>query len=337
MKRERGTEIGKIGRTDILKIDNMKILENKDGLMRRVLLIAVLSFVAVAGCREPEAPPPQPKHIESNAVTVTIGLIPEQNIFRQMDRYDPFASYISKKLGIKIKLKVLPRYGNIIDNFVSEGMDGAFFGSFTYALAHAKLGVEVLARPEDNEGRSTYHGLVLVRKDSLIRTAADMKGKRFAFVDKATTAGYLLPLAYFKKHGIGDYKTYLKEVYFAGTHEGVIEDVLNKKADIGAAKNTVFDRLAMADERIKNELLVLDQSPEVPENGLAVRKDLDSTLKKKLKEALLNMQNDPDGKNVLNRFGAKKFIETTEKDYGPVIAYAKEIGLNLSNYDYMNK
>jgi len=315
----------------------MKILKNKDGVMRSVLLIAVLTFIIAAGCSEPKAPPPKAKHIDSNAVTVTIGLIPEQNIFRQMDRYEPLAAYISNKLGVKIKLKVLPRYGNIIDNFVSEGMDGAFFGSFTYALAHARLGVEVLARPENNEGRSTYHGLILVRKDSLIRTAADMKGKRFAFVDKATTAGYLLPLAYFKKHGIGDYRAYLKEVYFAGTHEGVIDDVLNKKADIGAAKNTVFDRLAKADERLKNELLVLDQSPEVPENGLAVRKDLPSPLKTKLKEVLLNMQNDPDGKNVLNRFGAQKFIETTDKDYGPVFAYAKELGLNLAVYDYMNK
>jgi phosphonate transport system substrate-binding protein len=315
----------------------MKILKNKDRVMRSVLLIAVLTFIVVAGCSEPKAPPPIAKHIVSNTLTVTIGLIPEQNIFRQMDRYEPLAAYISKKLGIKIKLKVLPRYGNIIDNFVSERMDGAFFGSFTYALAHAKLGVEVFARPEDNEGRSTYHGLIIVRKDSLIRTAADMKGKRFAFVDKATTAGYLLPLAYFKKHGIGDYRAYLKEVYFAGTHEGVIEDVLNKRADIGAAKNTVFDRFAMADERIKNELLVLDQSPEVPENGLAVRKDFDSSLKTKLKEVLLNMQNDPDGKNVLNIFGAQKFIETTDKDYGPVFAYAKEIGLNLAVYDYMNK
>jgi len=315
----------------------MKILKNRNGVMRSVLMMAVLSFIAATGCSEPNTPPAKVKHIDTNAVTVTIGLIPEQNIFRQMDRYEPLASYISKKLGVKIKLKVLPRYGNIIDNFVSQGMDGAFFGSFTYVLAHAKLGVEVLARPENNEGRSTYHGLILVRKDSLIRTAADMKGKRFAFVDKATTAGYLLPVAYFRKHGIRDHQHYLREVYFAGTHEGVIDDVLNKRADIGAAKNTVFDRLAIEDERIKNELLVLEQSPEVPENGLAVRKDLDSSLKNKLKEVLLNMQNDPEGKNILNKFGAQKFIETADKDYEPVLAYAKEIGLDLAAYDYINR
>ena len=302
--------------------------------MRIVLLITCLSFLVVAACSEKTAPsrerPPQGKPL-------IIGLIPEQNIFRQIERYEPLASYVSKKIGVKIKLKVLTRYGNIIDNFVSEGMDGAFFGSFTYSLAHAKLGVEVLARPENAEGISSYHGLIIVRKDSLIKTAADMRGKRFAFVDKATTAGYLLPMAYFKKHGIGDYRAYLKEAYFTGTHEDAIYDVLNKKADIGAAKNTVFERLAKTDERLINELLILEKSPDVPENSLAVRKDLDNSLKIKLKETLLNMHNDPVGKNVLSKFGARRFIETTDKDYEPVFTYARDIGLNLAAYDYINQ
>jgi len=302
--------------------------------MRIVLCLTCLSFLLVAGCGEKKAPP---KEKPQEGKSITIGLIPEQNIFRQMERYEPLAGYVSKKIGVKIKLKVLPRYGNIVNNFVSEGMDGAFFGSFTYSLAHAKLGVEVLARPENSEGISSYHGLIIVRKDSLIKTAEDMKGKRFAFVDKATTAGYLLPLAYFKKHGIGDYKSYLKETYFAGTHEDVIFDVLNKKADIGAAKNTIFDRLAKTDERIMKELFILEKSPDVPENGLAVRKDLDSSLKVKLKQTLLNMHNDPAGKNVLSKFGARRFIETTDKDYAPVFSYARDIGLNLSVYDYTNQ
>ena len=47
--------------------------------------------------------------------------------------------------------------------------------------------------------------------------------------------------------------------------------MLNKKADIGAAKNTVFQRLAKVDPRIMKELVVLKRSPNVPENALARR------------------------------------------------------------------
>jgi phosphonate transport system substrate-binding protein len=296
-------------------------------------ILCALCLSLFAACSPKEAPPPAKKPPMEKLL---IGLIPEQNLFRQMERYEPLGRYLSRKTGTKITFNVLPRYGNIIDSFKSSGMDGAFFGSFTYALAHAKLGVEVLARPVALDNTSTYHGLIFVRKDSTIRTARDMKGKRFAFVDKATTAGYLLPLDYFHRHGISNYRGYLKEVYFAGTHEDAIEDVLNRKADIGAAKNTAFRRLASEDPRILKELVVLQRSPEVPENALALRKDIDVSVRNRLEESLLTMHLDPDGKKVLEGFGAVKFIETTDQDYGVVRKYAEDIHLNLATYDYKN-
>jgi phosphonate transport system substrate-binding protein len=296
--------------------------------------ITVLAFlVALTGCARQEPAPPPRKAPETKLL---IGLIPERNIFKQMERYEPLAEYLFRKTGAKVRLKILPRYGNIIENFQSSGLDGAFFGSFTYALAHAKTGVEVLARPVALDNTSTYHGLIFVRKGGGIRTAGDMKGKRFAFVDKATTAGYLLPLEYFHDHGIPEYKGYLKEAYFTGTHEDAVHDVLNGKADIGAAKNTVFNRLAKEDPRIGKDLVVLARSPDVPENALALRKDLEAPVRSRLKEALLNMHMDPDGKQVLERFGALRFIETTDEDYAVVVKYAEHNRLNLATYDYKN-
>ena len=297
----------------------------------------LLILILAAGCertetvssKKPDADPGREK-------TFLIGLIPEQNIFKQMERYQPLADYLSKRVGMKIRLTVLPRYGNIIDNFISTGMDGAFFGSFTYVLAHEKLGVEVLARPVSLDGTSTYHGLIFVRKDSGIKSIRQMKGKRFAFVDKATTAGYLLPLAYFREHG-KNYRTFLRESYFTGTHEDAILDVLNRKADIGAAKNTVYERLRASDARINKELIILERSPDVPENGLAVRKGLDDLLKEKLKKALLTLNQEPEGVAVMKEFGARRFIETNNNDYRPVYRYAQAIGLNLTMYDYMNE
>lgn len=299
-----------------------------------ILVLLVSALMAADGCSKTEKPAPAPAL--QGQQELLIGLIPEQNLFRQIERYEPLAAYLSKEIGRNIKLTVLPRYGNIVDNFSSNGLDAAFFGSFSYALAHAKMGVEVLARPEYLNGTSTYHGLMFVRKDSGISSVKDMAGKRFAFVDKATTAGYLLPLAYFKKHNV-NYKKYLKEWYFTGTHEDAILDVFNRKADVGAAKNTVFERISSSNGRIQNELTILEKSPNVPENGLAVRKDLDAALKRRLKDALLAMHEDPEGGAILKAFGARRFIETTEKDYQPVYRYAQEIELDLATYDYRNE
>jgi phosphonate transport system substrate-binding protein len=299
-------------------------------------LFFILSFLLsiLVGCTKTETTPPKKV---SPANVLVIGIVPEQSIFHQMARYQPLADYLSKKVGVKIKLESLLSHGSGVDKFISAGMDGAFLGSFAYALAHSQLGVEVLARPEYLDGSSTSHGLIFVRKDSGIRTAKDIRGKRFVFVDKATTAGYLLPLAYFEKHGIINYKTYLRETYFAGTHEDAIMDVLNKKADIGSANNTLYERMAETNNRIKDDLMILEKSPDVPENGLTVRKNLDDPIKKKLKDALLNMHNDAEGRSFLKTFGARRFIETTDKDYAPVYKYVKDIGLNLATYDYMNE
>ena len=299
----------------------------------RILILVYFCIAVITPASEIEAETTATK----DQTVFTIGLIPERNIFKQIERYEPLADYLSKKIGQNITLKVLTRYGNIIDNFVSLNLDAAFFGSFTYALAHSKIGVEPIARPVNMDGSSTYYGLIFVRKDSGIKSIKDMQGKRFAFVDRATTAGYLLPLAYFKKHRVEDYKTFFKETYFTGTHQHAIYDVLNKKAEIGAAKNTIFYRLATKDRRLLDELVLLERSPDVPENGLAVRKDIDNAIKLKLKQALINMHADPEGIDVLRKFGAKKFIETSDDDYSGVYQYVREIGLNLSTYDYMNE
>jgi len=268
--------------------------------------------------------------------TLRIGLIPERNIFSQKQRYEPIAEYLSERIHAHVELVVLSRYGNIIENFVSNGLDGAFFGSFTGALAQRKLSVEAIARPEYPDGTSTYHGLLFVRKDSGISSVEDMKGKRFAFVDKATTAGWLLPLYYFKTHGVDDPTQWLKESYFTGTHEGAIEDVLERKADIGAAKNTVFLMLAGNDPRITDELVILAVSPDVPENALCVRSNLDESLKRRLQDALLGMDENAVGRAILHAFGAARFIPTSEDDYAPVFEYAAIIGLDLETYDYLN-
>ncbi|HEX9205247.1 MAG TPA: phosphate/phosphite/phosphonate ABC transporter substrate-binding protein [Candidatus Deferrimicrobiaceae bacterium] len=301
-------------------------------IRRRSVLFACL--LALSGCQTENRSSPAEA---SRQPPIRIGLIPEQSIFRQIDRYRPLAEYLSEKTGRKFELTILPRYGNIVENFRSLGLDGAFFGSFTYTLAHERLGVEVIARPVAPDNTSTYYGVLLVRKDSGIRTPAQMKGKRFVFVDKATTAGYLLPLEYFRANGIPDYRTFFRETYFAGTHEGAIQDVLDRKADVGAAKSTVFLRMSRRDGRVAGDLVVLATSPDVPENGLAFRKDFDPAAKERIREILLGMAEDPAAAQALGKLGAERFIPTSNEDYRPVYQYARRVGIDLALYDYVNR
>jgi ABC-type phosphate/phosphonate transport system substrate-binding protein len=98
----------------------------------------------------------------------------------------------------------------------------------------------------------------------------------------------------------------------------------------------VFDRLAATDKRISRDLKVLARSPDVPENCLALKKDIDAPLRTSLLEALLNMHLDHPGQIVLKNLGVRSFIRTSDKDYAPVYSYSSKIGLNLATYDYIN-
>jgi len=262
-----------------------------------------------------------------------IGLSPEQNIFKEVERYTPLADYLTKKCGFDVRIKVLTRYGEAAEDFTRQEIDAAFIGSYAYVLAHRKFGVEPLARAERLNGSSVYHGLLFVRQDSGIRSVNDMRGKSFAFVDAETLAGYLLPLVYLRTHGIRDYKAFLGETYFTGTHEDAIYDVLNRKADIGAAKSTIYHRLEQEDGRIERELKILSRSPDVPDFSLAVRRDLDPLVRTAVTRALLKMDADPEGKEVLKSLGARRFIPTTDKEYEPVRAYERQLGFSAEKRD----
>lgn len=293
--------------------------------------LAILLLCLLAGPRQAAAAEP------ATQPALVIGLIPELNIFKQKARFKLLGDYLSKRSGARVRFTVLSRYGNVIDNFRTEGMDGAFFGSFTGALAIERLGVVPLVRPVNLDGSSTYRGHIFVRRDSGIRRAEDLRGKRMAFVDRATTAGYVFPLAWLRKQGVPRAEGFFAEYYFTGSHDAAINAVLAGEADVGVAKHSVYDRVRVGNPGLDEKLLILANSPPVPSNGLCVRSDLDPELQRRLRELLLGLHQDPEGGKVLQQVGALRYIETSAEDYGPVLDMAREAGIDLKSYDYRNK
>jgi phosphonate transport system substrate-binding protein len=300
-------------------------------MTRRLLLATAFGLLLLALPISSAAQVRQPRP------RILIGLIPELNIFKQKARFRLLGEYLTRKVGVPVEFTILSRYGNIIESFQTERMDGAFFGSFTGALAIERLGVVPLARPVNLDGSSTYHGHLFVKTTSPIRSVKQLRGKRMAFVDRATTAGYVFPLALLRKSGIPSPDGFFGEYYFTGSHDAAVVAVLEGKADVGAAKHSVYDRVRKENPAVDKELTIIAESPSVPSNGLCVRKGLDPQLEAALKQALLELAKDPAGGAVLTEFGALRFIETTAEDYRPVIEMAHEAGIDLKRYDYMNQ
>jgi phosphonate transport system substrate-binding protein len=159
------------------------------------------------------------------------------------------------------------------------------------------------------------------------------RGKRAAFVNKATTAGYLYPMSLLRLSGYaGDPERYFGQLTFTGSHDAAILAVFNGEADFGACKNTVYDEFTRLHPEIQRNLSVLAVSAAVPSNGLGVRPDLDAGLKRRLREAMLAMHTREDGQRALRQFQAQRFVATSASDYEPVFTMAKQAGIDLAGW-----
>jgi phosphonate transport system substrate-binding protein len=265
---------------------------------------------------------------------ILIGLIPEENIFSQMERHRPLAAYLSAKLGSKVRFTILSRYGDVVDRFLARRMDGAFFGVFTGMLALEKLEAEPVVHPVNLEGSVMVKSYIFVRKNSGIKGIRDMKGKRIAFVDRATMTGYIYALAWLRENGVRDAGSYFREFSFTGSHGSTVFSVLDGRADIGVVKSKIFHQLVKKDPVMNEELDIIRKSGDFPDATLFLRKDLPGQVKTKMKEALLNMDQDPEGKKALETLQARKFVEAAKKDFRPFYETVQKAGITIKTYKY---
>jgi phosphate transport system substrate-binding protein len=280
---------------------------------------------------------------------IVIGIVPERDPMVQKQRYTPLADYLSHKLGEKysVRLKLFPTYIEVCRGLARGEINAAFLGSLAYATVRED--VDVLARP-DYDGISTYRGILFVRADSDISGLDQMQGKRLVMGGKTTTAGYVFPLYYFKRNGIADYQSFFSKSSFAGTHEDAILSVLHDRADVGAAKDLIFNMIAKENPFLTSAVRVLAESPAVPSNAFVVRKDLSLpcfdchqkrtrgggagaldaglNISGAMRKHLLSMPDDPEGRKALAALGnATRFIETTDADYSELYKMLNEIHL----------
>ena len=293
------------------------------------LLLTLLPVIPDSVCLGDDT---QSRSVEEK--TLRLLLIPETNSFEQRRRYTFIANYLSEKMEMDVTVDIATNYGEISDAFKNGEADAGFFGSFSYVLAHATAGVEIIARPVWLDGSSTYRGYIFARKDSNIQTVKDMKNTSLVLVDKATTAGYIFQLYYFKYYGINNLQEYFSRVSFARSHDAAAWAVYSGEADIGGAKSQIFNKLKEEYPDFKEQMVVLAESPEYPSNGLAVRKDLNPAMKLRLKTLLLVMHETNEGQEVLKNFGARNFIETTDADYTVLYNMVNELGINPKEFSY---
>jgi phosphate/phosphite/phosphonate ABC transporters, periplasmic binding protein len=272
--------------------------------------------------------------VEAASGKIMIGVIPEVNLVRQMDRFVPLSDYLEKKTGFDVGIKPLSNYGNLYEEMRDGNIDAGFFGSFVYGMTRARIGLIPIARPVLPGGRSTYTGLLFIRNDAGIKKTSDLKGKTIALADPATSGGYLAQKDYLAGKGINIDKD--MKIVWVGSHEAAIRAVMSHQAEVGGAKDSIVKKYRKENKVFDTLIEIINETPGkgFPDNTFAVRKGLEQVKIDALKKALLHMHNDPEGKKVLNRFGAVRFIPTSDEDFKPLYDLVRHLRIDLASYPY---
>ena len=254
---------------------------------------------------------------------LVLALIPERNIFVQRQRYEALATELSRQIGQPVELVSVNTYQSVLDELASKQIDGAFVGSMLAVLAYDRLGAQILVKPEHCDGVSTYRGVIIVRGDSPITQTRQLAGKSVAMV-RTTTAACLFPVYQFYKDGLLTAPHKRPRYRWVGTHDIVIQEVIDGTVDGGAVKDLRLNAYLAQHPEAKIRRLAVSEP--VPDNGLIVRADMAQSKAKQLKDALLGMDQSPEGREAMKVLGSSCFLSCSIEDYQAVYQMVGIVG-----------
>jgi phosphonate transport system substrate-binding protein len=291
-------------------------------LSRRRLLQSALGCLATsAATRRARAAEP----------TLTIAFTPSRDPTALQEAGNAFAQVLTRLSGVPVRAQVASDYAGVIEAVRSRRVDLAFVHPVGYVLANREAGCQILVR-DVWQGKTAYTARFYVKKSSGIDSVEALRGKTIAFVDPASSSGYIYPMVLLIKRGLvkgRDPKTFFKDALFAGTHEAALQSVLRGRVDAAAT----FDKapeLHLKDRAQIAQLTFVGETPEIPEAGICVRPGVSPDTVAKVKRALLAIKA-PEHAAVLKQiYDIDGFIEAADADYQPVRDAMALMGLRRS-------
>lgn len=202
--------------------------------------------------------------------------------------YRPLAQHLSAKLGRPVELRTVDSWEGLAKSLANGETDLALMGPWGYVLANHAARAQVVSTIL-YDGKPEYFALMVTHPDSGINSVADLKGKTFAFGDKGSTSGYLIPLHFFMSQGIDPEKHFSKVLYTK--HQAIETQVAAGQLDAGADynrnRNAMIEQGLIKAERSK----VIWQSAPLPNDAFAVSEALfkDKAFVARLRAALVEV------------------------------------------------
>jgi phosphonate transport system substrate-binding protein len=274
---------------------------------------------------------------------LTIGISSSENENDAIARNQPYAAYLTRKLGVPVKVVRGTDYAAVIEAMRSGSVHFASIGPANYALARKVMGdgVTAVATSLDASGNKGYRSVLAVRTDSPYQSIEDVRGKSFAFADPNSTSGYAVPSYYLATELGTTADEYFGEVAFSGGHEQSVIALVNGTFEVVATHWTNEERgnIQRMEEKgmiPKGATRIIWTSPVIPGSPVVMRTDLPEELKKAFTEAIFAFpKEDRAAFDALQAGKSSGYAGAKHEDYLDVIAIteynAEQRRLNASN------
>lgn len=260
---------------------------------------------------------------EANPDTLKVALLPDENASELIKRNQPLKDHLERELGKKIELLVTTDYSSMIEAARFGRIDIAYFGPLSYVLAKTKADIEPFAAMV-SDGKATYRTVLIANAEAGVNTIDDIKGKKVAFGDRASTSSHLIPKSMMAEAGLVHERDY--QQHFVGSHDAVAMNVANGNADAGGLSEVIWKTLVERKLVDASKVKILGYSKDYPQYPWTMRSDLDPALKDKIRSAFVNLKD----ATVLKNFKADGFAPIADTDYDVIRELGKLLNLDFS-------
>ncbi len=242
--------------------------------------------------------------------------------------YHELVDYLGEKLGMPAELVQGKTYAEINDLVRAEEVTFALVCTNPYLQGKQDFGMELLAAPVVEE-KSTYYSYVIVREDSEFESLSDLRGATFAFSDPLSNSGRLAPV--YNLALLGETPdSFFSRTIFTYAHDNSIRAVTSGLVDAAAVDSLVYEYWQAEGSDFVKGTRVIEKWGPYGINPLVVSPSLPPVLKERLRMTLIQMDEDPRGRAILDSLRIDRFIVPDESIYESV----RTMRGFLANADY---
>jgi ABC-type phosphate/phosphonate transport system substrate-binding protein len=284
---------------------------NIGGFMKSLVSLCLIVLVALS--------------VSAAQAEIKIGMLAQRGPETALKEWEPLAAYLSDQLGDKVTIIPLT-FTDFLDFCDREPAGFIFTNPWFYVRAKVLKKAKALVTVKYQASGDKMCGVIFARKDSGIKSLADIRGKVLMCPKLSSPGGWLFQKGVIMNAGITPEKDLKKLLETEReSHDEVVYAVLNKKADIGTVRNNILEtmqregKINMEDIVVLNEMKLPEVSeacstPLYPDWPVAALGKTPPELADKMKQALLSI---PPGNPALEK--ARKIDRFVDAlDYGPM-------------------